>query len=81
MTGEIYNDEGDNEMDLRKLEKKRSILLDIRKDKMLYMMVLPGILYFLLFHYVPMYGLTIAFKKYNIYKGFAASKWIGWENF
>ena len=28
-----------------------------------------------------MYGLTIAFKKYNIYKGFAASKWIGWENF
>ena len=68
-------------MDLRKLEKKRSILLDIRKDKMLYMMVLPGILYFLLFHYVPMYGLTIAFKKYNIYKGFAASKWIGWENF
>nr|AIF26896.1 hypothetical protein [uncultured bacterium fosmid pJB148G3] len=68
-------------MDLRKMERKKSIWLDIRKDKMLYLMVLPGIAYFLLFHYVPMYGLTLAFRKYNIYKGFAASKWIGWDNF
>ena len=53
----------------------------IRKDRLLYLMVIPGIAYFILFHYVPMYGVTIAFKKYNIYKGFAASDWIGLENF
>lgn len=53
----------------------------IRKDKGLYFIALPGILYFLLFHYAPMYGIVIAFKDYNIYRGVFASEWIGFDNF
>jgi putative aldouronate transport system permease protein len=60
------------------LESKLKLL---RKDKWLYIIALPGILFFLIFHYAPMYGLVIAFKDYNIYKGVFASEWIGWGNF
>lgn len=53
----------------------------IRKDKLLYLLALPGIIYFIIFHYVPMYGITIAFKDYNIYKGFSSAPWVGFQNF
>ncbi|WP_198957396.1 ABC transporter permease [Paenibacillus selenitireducens] len=53
----------------------------IRKDKLLYFMAVPGVLFFLVFHYIPMYGILLAFKKYNIYQGFFASEWIGLDNF
>ena len=56
-------------------------LTAIRKDKLLYLMALPGILFFLVFHYGPMYGLVVAFKHYNIYQGIFASDWIGFANF
>ena len=44
-------------------------------------MALPGLLYFLIFHYGPMYGLMIAFKDFNLYKGVFESKWVGLDNF
>jgi len=53
----------------------------IRKDKLLYFMAIPGIIYFIIFHYIPMGGLYMAFVKYNIYKGFAASPFVGFDNF
>ena len=53
----------------------------IRKDKLLYLMVIPGILYFIIFHYIPMMGLYIGFTKYNVYKGITASPFVGFDNF
>ena len=53
----------------------------LKKDRWLYVMALPGLLYFLIFHYGPMYGVVIAFKDYNLYKGIFASEWIGFDNF
>jgi putative aldouronate transport system permease protein len=53
----------------------------VKKDRWLYMIALPGILFFLVFHYGPMYGIVVAFKHYNIYKGIFASPWIGFDNF
>lgn len=53
----------------------------IKKDKLLYALAIPGILYFVVFHYIPMYGIVIAFKEYNIYKGFVDSAWVGFDNF
>ncbi|MGG6311957.1 ABC transporter permease [Paenibacillus macerans] len=53
----------------------------LRKDKWLYLMALPGLLFFLVFEYGPMYGIVLAFKNYNIYQGIAASEWVGFENF
>ena len=41
----------------------------------------PGILFILLFKYTPMYGITIAFKDFNIFTGFADSPWVGWKHF
>ncbi len=47
----------------------------------LYVMVIPTIIYFVLFHYKPMYGIIIAFKDFNMRKGIFGSEWIGFENF
>lgn len=47
----------------------------------LYLMLLPGIIYMILFRYVPMGGLVIAFKDYSPFKGLWASEWVGFDNF
>ncbi len=57
------------------------LIADLSRDKYLYLLALPGILYFLLFRYVPMWGVVIAFKDYMPYLGFMGSKWVGFEHF
>ncbi|RTE03104.1 ABC transporter permease [Paenibacillus whitsoniae] len=47
----------------------------------LYLLFLPTLAYFIIFHYVPMYGLQIAFKNFNPVKGIAGSPWVGFDNF
>ncbi len=44
-------------------------------------MIVPGVIFVLLFRYYPMYGVVIAFQDFSPAKGFAGSPWIGWENF
>ncbi|MBD2845953.1 sugar ABC transporter permease [Paenibacillus sp. IB182496] len=61
--------------------RRGAIIRTLRKDKWLYLMALPGILFFLVFQYGPMYGIVIAFKHYNLYQGIFASDWAGWDNF
>lgn len=52
------------------------------KDQMsLYLIFLPFILWYLIFAYKPMYGLVIAFKDYNLFRGIAGSEWVGLANF
>ncbi|WP_152392029.1 ABC transporter permease [Paenibacillus guangzhouensis] len=46
-----------------------------------YLMLLPGLLYILIFNYFPMFGAVIAFKDYNPVKGVWGSEWIGFKNF
>jgi len=53
----------------------------IAKDRYLYLLALPGIIYFLIFKYVPMAGILIAFQDYSPYLGFAESSWVGFEHF
>jgi putative aldouronate transport system permease protein len=47
----------------------------------LYLIMVPGILYFILFKYLPMWGIVIAFKDFSIFAGFSASGWVGLEHF
>ncbi|MBR3641910.1 MAG: sugar ABC transporter permease [Parasporobacterium sp.] len=47
----------------------------------LYLMFLPGGLYLLINNYIPMGGLIVAFKQYNVRNGIFGSKWIGLKNF
>ncbi|WP_284645010.1 ABC transporter permease [Paenibacillus silviterrae] len=58
-----------------------NILWDIRKNKYLYMMLSPVLLYYLLFQYAPMYGAIIAFKDYSPRLGIMGSDWAGLEHF
>lgn len=44
-------------------------------------MVLPAVLYYVLFHYKPMYGIILAFKRFSMRKGILGSPWIGFDNF
>lgn len=53
----------------------------IWKSRYYYLMLLPAIVYVILFSYAPMYGLQIAFKNYKISLGVAASPWVGFKNF
>ncbi|WP_240420985.1 ABC transporter permease [Paenibacillus periandrae] len=52
-----------------------------KKYKVLYLMVLPGIVYLLINNYLPMFGMIIAFKDINFSKGIIDSDWIGLKNF
>ena len=47
----------------------------------LYLMMLPALLYLLINNYIPMAGITVAFKKYNVRKGIWGSDWCGLNNF
>ena len=53
------------------------IVKEIRKNFLLYLMLAPVMLYFYLFHYRPMYGVQIAFRDFNVFKGIAESEWVG----
>jgi putative aldouronate transport system permease protein len=57
------------------------VVKDFRRNKYIYLMVAPVVAYYLLFHYVPMYGAQIAFRDFVPSKGIWGSEWIGWENF
>lgn len=47
----------------------------------LHILILPGLLAVLIFHYLPMFGIVMAFQKFVPAKGFLESKWIGLDNF
>ncbi|MEK3725721.1 ABC transporter permease [Paenibacillus sp. FSL H8-0034] len=53
----------------------------LNKDKYLYLLALPGVIYFLLFKYVPMWGIVISFQDYSPYAGVLKSTWVGLEHF
>ena len=66
-------------------KKKNSFMArvrtDFRKNWILYLMILPVVVYFIIFHYWPMYGVQLAFKDFEIKKGILGSDWVGLEHF
>lgn len=58
-----------------------NIKRDFARNKYIYLMALPVIIFYILFHYVPMYGAIIAFKNYIPTKGFMDSSWVGLKHF
>jgi putative aldouronate transport system permease protein len=63
------------------LQRKRPWWQEIWRHRALYLMALPGIVYFLIFKYVPMGGLVIAFQDYSAFLGIFGSPWVGFEHF
>jgi len=66
---------------VRTTSKKSTALRYFYTNKYLYLLLAPCVIYFLVFNYVPMYGLIIAFKDFKFSKGIVDSAWIGLENF
>lgn len=62
-------------------QKKNPLMVDVRRDWDLYLMLLIPLGFLTLFKYVPMGGLIMAFQDFDIFAGFAASKFVGLENF
>jgi len=58
-----------------------NIRKDFARNRVLYAMAIPIIAYFVLFHYMPMYGVIIAFKRFSPAKGFSGSEWVGLTHF
>lgn len=53
----------------------------IRRNWDLYLLILPVIVYFAVFHYYPMYGVQIAFRNFIANRGILGSPWVGWRHF
>lgn len=60
---------------------RRGLSRELIRDRYLYLMLLPGIAFFLIYRYLPMYGVVIAFQDFRIARGFFRSDWIGLANF
>lgn len=61
--------------------KKNGFVQNMKNYKEYYIMMIPGILFFLVFCYGPMYGLVIAFQNYYPLKGISGSEWVGMKHF
>lgn len=69
------------QMKIERKSEKKKIVRKIRKNWDLYLLIIPIIAYFIIFKYIPMYGLQIAFKDFIAVDGIFNSPWVGLEHF
>lgn len=60
---------------------KQTLGVILRRNWQLWVLILPGVLYFFIFRYIPMPGVQIAFREFNPVQGIWGSPWVGLENF
>ena len=65
----------------KKRSFKNKVIKDFKINKSLYLLVLPVVAFYIIFHYGPMYGTVIAFKNFSPAKGIWASDWVGIKHF
>ena len=63
------------------MARKGNLKTKLLNDWQLYLLILPGVIYFIVFHYVPLYGIQIAFKDFKVSKGIVDRAWVGFDNF
>lgn len=74
-------------IDIQQGEQKKpisKILLNWKKYKLYYLLILPGMLYYIIFHYIPMFGIVIAFKDISPFegiRGIVTGDWVGFKHF
>jgi putative aldouronate transport system permease protein len=59
----------------------KGFIREIKINKFLYLLTLPGVLFLIVFHYIPMAGIVIAFQKFNPLEGIFNSPFVGFDNF
>ncbi len=57
------------------------IITRLSRDWQIYVLLLPALAYFIVFHYLPMYGVQIAFRQYRFVDGITGSRWVGLKHF
>lgn len=57
------------------------LIKDMKKNWILYVMILPVVIYYIIFSYAPMYGVQLAFKDYKVKQGIMGSPWVGFAHF
>ncbi|MBT3273428.1 MAG: sugar ABC transporter permease [Spirochaetales bacterium] len=65
----------------KKYKSDPALIYDFKHHKAMLSMVLIGVVAVFIFNYLPMFGIIIAFKRYNLFAGIMASPWIGFKNF
>ena len=60
---------------------KKKVIFSLRKNWQLYLLLIPVLAFYFIFHYIPMYGVQIAFKSYSPVRGIWGSRWIGLTHF
>ena len=73
-------------MKLKKIDKKNKNLKlswkkDFKKNGVMYLIFIPVFVFFLIFNYIPMVGIIMAFEKYSVRKGLLGSDWVWFDNF
>ena len=61
--------------------RSNPLIRNIRQYPLLYVMCAVGVLWFVVFRYIPMGGLVVAFQKFKLAKGLFASEFVGFKNF
>ena len=61
--------------------RMQKVIRDIRMNKLLYLLILPPVLYVFVFHYIPMYGVVMAFEDFSFKLGYFGSDWVGLKHF
>jgi len=63
------------------LAKQGRFIKDLKKQWPLHVMVIPGVIFVIIFVYFPIYGLVMAFQRFGVMDTFATARWVGFENF
>ncbi len=80
LCGSSMKDEAVLKTQNRKTEKG-GLIKELLAYRLIYMMAVPGLLYYIIFCYAPMYGAIIAFKDYSPARGVFLSQWVGLKHF
>lgn len=65
----------------RAVRRRRKLGAELVRDRWLYLFLLPGMAFFILFKYIPLYGELIAFKDFRVLQGIWSSPWVGLKHF
>ncbi|GFZ90463.1 sugar ABC transporter permease [Paenibacillus marchantiophytorum] len=63
------------------MQKSTRLLFELKKNRTMFLMIAPAVIYFFIFNYLPMTGAIVAFKHFQYDKGILFSPWIGFKNF
>ena len=78
----IVNVTRDSRIGVKKQQPdKKPLISRLIRDRYLILLITPGVLYLILFRYLPMFGIIIAFENYNPFLGFLHSQWVGFKHF